>query len=202
MMTTRDDADGTALTATLCDLLQLEHDALPAYGLALLGLRDEARRERLAAFRDDHRRHVAELSDLIRARGGWPLPLPHLPTGPLKLALQAAGLPGGERAVLLAFRANEWQSREKYARAAAAAEEAGDAAPPEVAAVLRRAAADEAAHYAWAVESLGELGLGDDTPVGMANGAFARVHGLVAEGIESVGRAGLAALMRLPGRRP
>jgi rubrerythrin len=180
----------SALIAGLNDLLQLEHDALPAYALAIAGAREPEHRDALSAFREDHRRHVAELTGLIRERGGFPVPLPHIPTGLLKLAVQAAGLPGGDRTVLLAFRANEWQSREKYARAAAAPVDAG------VSAVLERAAADEARHYAWAVEALERLGLGDATPAGMANAAFARVHGTLADAIEAVGRVGLDCLAR------
>ena len=77
-----------------------------------------------------------------RARGGLPIPLPHVPTGLLKLAVQASGLPGGDGCVLLAFRANEWQSREKYARYAARPY------TPELAALVQRHAEDEARHYA------------------------------------------------------
>jgi rubrerythrin len=179
-----------ALIAGLNDLLQLEHDALPAYALAIAGLREPEPREALETFRQDHLHHVAELTALVRERGGFPLPLPHIPTGLLKLAVQAAGLPGGDRAVLLAFRANEWQSREKYARAAA------DPHDPEMAAVLAHAAADEARHYAWAVASLERMGLGDATPVGMANAAFARLHGTVADAIEAAGRVALECLAR------
>jgi hypothetical protein len=187
-MTRSDDA---ALIATLNDLLQLEHDALPAYGLAIAGLRTGRYRDALSSFRDDHRRHVLELTRLIRQRGGVPIGVPHVPTGILKLMVQMAGLPGGERAVLLAFRANEWQSQMKYGRKAALE------TPPEVGEVLRRAAADEARHYIWAVDTLEELGLGSGTMVGMANGAFARFHGLMAEGIEAGERLGLEALARL-----
>ena len=192
--------DEAALIATLNDLLQLEHDALPAYALALAGLRDGGLRDTLEAFRQDHRRHVGELTGLVRERGGLPLALPHLPTGLLKLAVQASGLPGGDRGVLLAFRANEWQSREKYARAAAAGGGRDD--DPEVADVLRRAAEDEARHYSWAVEALERAGLGDGTAVGGANAAFARLHGTTAGAIEAVGRAGLAALTRARRLRP
>ncbi len=186
--------DAAALIATLNDLLQLEHDALPAYALAAAGLRDAGLREALEAFRQDHLRHVGELTGLVRGRGGLPLALPHLPTGLLKLAVQASGLPGGDRGVLLAFRANEWQSREKYARAAAGGGRDDD---PEVADVLRRAAGDEARHYSWAVEALERAGLGDGTAVGGANAAFARLHGTAAGAVEAAGRAGLEALARL-----
>ena len=180
-----------ALIGSLNDLLQLEHDALPAYKLAIAGLRGSRHRAQLELFHDDHARHADELSRLVAEHGGLPLTFPHIPTGLFKLAVQAAGLPGGERAVLLAFRANEWQSAEKYRRAAASL-----CAPPATMAVLRRAAEDEARHYAWAVEVLEGMGLGADTPVGMANAAFAQVHGALAETIESAARIGLEVLAR------
>lgn len=184
------------IIAMLNDLLQLEHDALPAYRTAILGLRDPERRAALERFREDHLRHVDELVALIEARGGTPWRLPHLPTGLFKLALQMAGLPGGDRAILLAFKANEWQSQEKYARRALEA----DGQAPEILNFLRRAAADEERHYEWVCRALDGMGLGEGTPIGMANGAFARFHGTLADGIEGVGRMAMEAAARL--RRP
>jgi rubrerythrin len=181
------------LLAMLNDLLQLEHDALPAYRTAIAGLRDPARRRAMEGFRDEHLRHVDELTALIEARGGTPLHLPHLPTGLFKLAVQMAGLPGGDRAILLAFKANEWQSQEKYARRAIEAE----SEEADVAAFLRRAAADEAKHYGWVCRELEGMGLGEGTPVGMANGAFARFHGTLADGIEGVGRMAMETIARV-----
>ena len=190
-MTPRDDI---ALIATLNDLLQLEHDALPAYGLAILAMQDGGHRERLEGFRAEHLRHMQELTGLIEAHGALPMALPHIPTGMLKLGVQMAGLPGGDRAILLAFRANEWQSQMKYARLAE-----GDHAP-EVARVLRRAAADEAKHYAWAVEVLDGMGLGNDTTIGVANSSFAQFHGLMAELLESAARNGIETMARFAHR--
>lgn len=179
--------------AMLNDLLQLEHDALPAYRIAVAGLSDPARRERLRAFRDDHLRHVDELAALIRARGGMPLRLPHLPTGLFKLMVQIAGLPGGDRTILLAFKANEWQSQEKYGRRAAA----GTGREPELEGFLSRAAADERRHYAWVCGALEEMGVGRGTLVGTANSAFARFHGTLADGIEDAGRLAMEAFARV-----
>ena len=151
--------DNAALIADLTDLLQLEFDALPAYTVAIAGLRPPDLRETLTSFRADHERHAHDLSAHIRRLDGVPLALPHLPTGLLKLAVQMAGLPGGDRAVLLAFVSNEWQSQEKYARYAARPY------PPELAALVQRHAADEARHYAWACGALEGLGCGADTAV-------------------------------------
>lgn len=182
--------DNAALLADLTDLLQLEFDALPAYSVAIAGLRRPDLRKTLEAYRADHERHVHDLSAHIRRLGGIPLTLPHLPTGLLKLAVQMAGLPGGDRAVLLAFVSNEWQSQEKYARYAAR--------PylPELAALLQRHAADEARHYAWACGALEELGYGADTAVGRATQAFARFHGTTADTIEALGRTAMEATAR------
>jgi hypothetical protein len=182
--------DAAALQADLADLLQLECDALPAYSVALAGLRRPDLREALRAFRADHERHARELSTRIRALGGLPLALPHLPTGLLKLGVQMAGLPGGDRAILLAFVSNEWQSREKYARYAARPY------PPDLAVLLRGHAADEARHYAWACAALRELGYGTDTATGRAVQAFARFHGTAADMLEAVGRHALEAAVR------
>ena len=182
--------DNTALLADLTDLLQLEFDALPAYSVAIAGLRRPDLRETLEVYRADHERHVHDLSAQIRRLGGVPLTLPHLPTGLLKLGVQVAGLPGGDRAVLLAFVSNEWQSQEKYARYAA------QPYPPELSALLQRHTADEARHYAWACGALEGLGYGADTAVGRATQAFARFHGTTADAIEALGRAVLETTVR------
>ena len=179
-----------ALLADLTDLLQLEFDALPAYSVAIAGLRRPDLRQAMEAFRADHERHVRDLSAQIRKHDGVPLTLPHLPTGLLKLAVQMAGLPGGDRAVLLAFVSNECQSQEKYARYAA------QPYPPELSALLRRHAEDEARHYAWATGALDGLGCGADTTVGQATQAFARFHGTMANAVEALGRTALEATVR------
>ncbi len=187
---TAEHRDTAALLADLTDLLQLEADALPTYAVAIAGLRRPDLRETLEAYRADHERHVQDLSAQIRRLGGVPLALPHLPTGLLKLGVQMAGLPGGDRSVLLAFVSNEWQSQEKYARYAARPY------PTDLSALLRRHAADEARHYAWACGALEELGCGAGTPVGQATQAFARFHGTTADVLEALGRTALEATVR------
>ncbi|WP_448207406.1 hypothetical protein [Azospirillum sp. sgz302134] len=182
--------DPASLQAELTDLLQLEHDALPAYSLAIGALRDPRLREELRDHRADHERHVEALSALIRDRNGIPVQLPHLPTGVFKLAVQALGTPGGDRAVLLAFVSNEWQSREKYARHAARPHD------PEVAAVLHRHAEDEARHYAWACDALEAMGCGARTMVGMMTNVFARFHGSTADAVEGAERVAMETVMR------
>jgi rubrerythrin len=187
--------DIAALQADLADLLQLELDALPMYAMAISALRDQALREKLRTYRQDHERHARDLTALIRELGGAPPLLPHLPTGLFKLGVQMAGLPGGDRTILLGFVSNEWQSREKYRRYAA------KPYPPAMSRLIASHAADEARHYEWACESLRELGCGEETLAGQATQAFARMHGSVADVLEGIGRASNEAMIRMRRRR-
>jgi rubrerythrin len=171
-----------ALMAALNDLLQLDHDAVASYQVAIDAVSTETLKRKLRQFKRDHQRHVVEIGELVRARGGTPVTAPHLSTGMLKLAVQALGAAGGDRAVLLAFRTNEWESTNKYARAA------GRRFPPEVREVIRRGAEDEAKHYRWAVESLEKLGAGDTTVLGRVEQVMERLHGGAALGLEAVER--------------
>jgi DNA-binding LacI/PurR family transcriptional regulator len=134
---------------------------------------------------------VAELSDLVRKHGGVPASLPHLPTGAFKLAVQALGTLGEHRAVLLAFKTNEGQARDRYRRAA------GRPHLPGVREVIRRAADDEETHYRWAEEMLDRLGAGPDTLTGLAQQAAEQVHGRAADLVESVERRAMQAAERL-----
>jgi rubrerythrin/limonene-1,2-epoxide hydrolase len=169
------------LIAELNDLLQLDHDAVEAYTIAIDRIRDARHRETLVEFRADHKRHIEELAALVRGRGGLPVELPH-PTGALKLAVQALGSLGDDTSLLLAFKAVEGQVRDKYQRAARRIT-AADATE-----VVSRAAADEAKHYSWVEGTLQELGAGSGTlPHGVAS-AIEGIHKLLADPIERVER--------------
>jgi rubrerythrin len=173
------------LAAELNDLLKLDHDAVQAYTLAIRLLESDPYKRQLEAFRADHERHIDELSQLIRSRGATPLELPHLPSGAFKLAVQAIGAAGGDRAVLLAFKANERQVRDKYRRSARAVH------PADMTSVLARAADDESRHYAWALEALEDLGVTADTATGRAEQAFEVAHARMADAVESAERQAL-----------
>jgi rubrerythrin len=167
-----------ALTAELNDLLQLDHDAVQAYSVAIAAVRLPHLRSMLERFREDHERHIEELVALIRARGGLPVQLPHIPTGFFKLAVQKVGALGSDREILLAFKANERQVRDKYRRHADAPHD------PAVAGMLRRAALDEAEHYAWAESELERLGVRHDGMISRGEARFERIHARTADAIE------------------
>lgn len=172
----------TELIAELNDLLQLDHDAVQAYTVAIDALRSEELRADLLRYRGDHERHIRDLTASIREHGGTPIELPHLPTGVFKLAVQQAGTAGGDREVLLAFKSNEGQVRNKYRRAAEGEH------PQDVAELLRRNAADEETHYRWVTGALERMGAGPDTALGRAEGAFEQVHGGAADVVEGAER--------------
>jgi demethoxyubiquinone hydroxylase (CLK1/Coq7/Cat5 family) len=177
-------ASEAALVAELNDLIQLDRDAVHAYSLAIAQTGDRRLRVRLIEFRGDHERHIRDLGVLVESYGGRPAPLPHIPTGLLKLGLQAAGFAGGDAGMLLSLQANESQAREKYARHAAASARRS----PVVAEVLQRHAEDEAGHYAWVSDVLKRLGFGPETVLGASMQAVASVHGATADAIETAQR--------------
>jgi rubrerythrin len=176
-----------ALTAELNDLLRLDHDAVQAYTLAIKLLEHPDYKRQLEEFRADHQRHIDELSRLIRSRDGVPLELPHLSSGPFKLAVQAVGAAGGDRAVLLAFKANQRQVRDKYRRSARGVY------PADVTSVLARGAEDEARHYEWALETLWELGVTPESAAGRVERAFEVAHARAADVMESTEREAMRA---------
>lgn len=175
--------DDATLVADLNDLLQLDHDAIGAYQIAFDSLDNPLHREQIRRFRADHERHIAELVPLIRAHGGTPLELSHVSTGVLKLGAQQAGRLGGDAGVLLSFKANERQVRDKYRRAAE--RWTGD---PEVADVIRRAADDEQRHYTWALETLEDLGVGADTSIGRIEQVVEVGHARMADAAEGASK--------------
>lgn len=182
-----ENASDVQLIATLNDMLQLDHDALEAYTVAVDHLRSEQLRGTIIAFRGDHERHVAGLTTLVLARGGKPMEMPHVPTGFFKLGVQKAATAGGDRELLLAFKANEGQVRDKYRRMSA------EELDMEASALIRRNAADEERHYAWVTQALEALGAGAATTVGRVEAGFETVHGRTADAIEAGERAVMVA---------
>lgn len=135
----------------LNDLLQLDHDAVGAYEIAMEKLHDRDHADQIAGYRRDHERHIRELNELIAELGGTPVNQPHA-TGPFKLALQSLGGLAGDRGTLMAFRTNELQVRAKYDAYAAKA----NAWPTNIKRIIDACALDEERHYRWVSEVLGK----------------------------------------------
>ena len=139
----------------LNDLLQLDHDAMAAYDVAIAKLEDRDNADQIAGYRRDHERHVRELNELVSRLGGTPSNHPHV-TGPFKTALQSLGALAGDKGLLMAFRTNELQVRTKYDAYASRAM----LWPPDVKRVIDGAALDEERHYAWVADVLQRMGIG------------------------------------------
>jgi rubrerythrin len=118
--------------------------------------------------------------------------MPHIPTGFFKAAIQALGTLGDDRAVLMAWKTNEGQVRDKYRRYATQVHE------PAVGAVVSRAADDEDRHYAWGEQTLAQLGVREGTLAHTAQETVEKVHGRVADVVEGAteGVSGLVDRMR------
>jgi ElaB/YqjD/DUF883 family membrane-anchored ribosome-binding protein len=152
----------------LNDLLQLDHDAIAAYDVAIEKLEDRDHASQIAGFRRDHERHIRELNELVLRLGGTPKNEPHL-TGPFKTAMQSLGGLAGDKGLLLAWRTNELQVRTKYDHYASRAM----LWPPDVKRVIDGAALDEERHYAWVADVLQRMGVGhgEDPQVHAMNAA-------------------------------
>lgn len=164
----------------LNDLLQLDHDAIGAYEIAMEKLEDRDAAAMIAGFRRDHERHVRNLNEAILRLGGTPNDEPHA-TAPLKMALQSLGGVGGDKGLLMAWRTNELQVRTKYDSYASLA----NRWPADIKRLIDENALDEERHYQWVVGVLGGEGGG-----GMVNTVREKV-GAVAETVREKTRDGL-----------
>lgn len=151
----------------LNDLLQLDHDAIGSYDVAIEKLENREHAEQIRGFRYDHERHIQNLNELIAGMGGTAANEPH-GTAPLKEALQRLGGLGGDKGILTAWRANELQVRTKYDSFASKAVHW----PAEVKRVIDDNALDEERHYQWVTELLGKDAGGESGMAASARSAF------------------------------
>ena len=162
----------------LNDLLQLDHDAVAAYDVAIAKLEDRDHADMIAGFRRDHERHIRELNELVTRLGGTPVNHPHA-TGPFKTALQGLGGLAGDKGLLMAFRTNELQVRTKYDGYASKAM----LWPPDVKRTIDGAALDEERHYAWVAGVLQRMGVGQGEVEGVHAMNAAREQANVGHGM-------------------
>lgn len=137
------------LIRELNDLIELDFDAIEAYEAAVNRLRNDEWKTRLRAFRDDHRRHVDNLTMRVRTLGGEPA------TGPDAMSLLTQGkvvignILGGDHAILLAMRANEEVTNKRYEAALAS-----DELDADTRGIVEANLADERRHRAWLEDRL------------------------------------------------
>jgi rubrerythrin len=153
----------------LNDLLQLDHDAVGAYKIAIDKLEDRDHANQITGFLREHERHIQTLNDLILELGGTPKHKPHA-TGPFKEALQSLGGLAGDKGVLIAWRTNELQVRTKYDTYASRAM----LWPDHVKRAIDEFALDEERHYQWVTSVLQRMGV--PTAEGLETGAATRLR--------------------------
>ncbi|WP_182085420.1 DUF2383 domain-containing protein [Aureimonas sp. ME7] len=125
------------------NLLILEHDAIAAYQATIDRLEDATFKTKIAEFKGDHERHVAELTKLagqigVKAPKEGDLK-EYLTTGKVKLAALV-----GDKTVLKAMSTNEIETKMAYDHAAK-----NTVASPEARTFFQSAFADEDRHKSW-----------------------------------------------------
>ncbi len=138
------------VTRMLCDLIELDFDAIEAYQAAVDRLQDFMVQQQLRAFMADHERHVRELSEIVRGQGG------EAPTkGDFKRVLTKGkvviGNLVGDRGILMAMKSNEDETNQAYEQAVRQHD-----LTSEVREVLQRNLADERRHRAWIEDRLSQ----------------------------------------------
>jgi uncharacterized protein (TIGR02284 family) len=131
-------------------LIELDLDAIEAYEAAIARLNDPSDKAQLERFREDHRRHTAELSSAVEEVGGTAATRPDFKRVLTKGKVVVAGLVG-DRAVLTAMKSNEETTTKTYDKAT---REAG--VPIRVKTLLERNFADEQKHLAWIEQRLAQ----------------------------------------------
>lgn len=155
------------------NMILLDRDALAAYDEAIDACDNKRIKARLREFRGDHERHVAELSERVRAHGGEPKQRRDIKGFMIQGFTKVASR--GDRSALLAMRGNEELTSRVYANALK------HALPSDVRTLLRRNGADERRHLAWITNAM-KTKAWERERVTTAQGAVATTNGRAGSG--------------------
>lgn len=132
----------------LKQLLELEYDAREAYEAALNRLQNTSYKNKLEEFKNDHVRHIQEISYLLARHhetyAGAPSAKQWLAKGKVVLANLV-----GDDAILIAMRSNEIDTNYAYERMMEYDDIWAEAKP-----ILKRGFEDEKKHKAWLESTL------------------------------------------------
>jgi len=131
----------------LKELIELDYDAVEAYEAAINRVDNQEYKAKLREFMEDHRRHIAEISELLKkhnidAPQGPSLTKQWLTKGKVVLANLV-----GDDTILTAMKSNEIDTNTAYERMADR-EDLWDEARP----LILRGLEDERRHKAWLEE--------------------------------------------------
>ena len=133
----------TDFIAALKDLLELDYDAVEAYSVAIDKLENKDYATTLAHFREDHKRHIEQLTALLKDHDIDPPKGPDLKQYLAKGKVYMANLIGDE-AILKAMHSNEMDTNTAYKRINQFTE-----MWPEAVTILQRGLEDETTHKLW-----------------------------------------------------
>lgn len=136
------------LAEKLGKLMRLDGDAMHAYIRAIRGSKTASVRETLSNFRDDHGRHIAELSLAIRNLGESPPRYSRDFKGFLIEGFIAVRSMAGTKGALKAMRTNEQFTNRRYNEALSLD------LPDDVRDVVERSYEDEHRHLAYIEQAL------------------------------------------------
>jgi uncharacterized protein (TIGR02284 family) len=136
------------ITSVLNDLIQLDIDAVHAYGQAVDNIDDASVRARLQEFQSDHERHVRELSQCVREHGGTPIEHKRDFKGFLIEGMTAIRSATGTKGALKAMKTNELLTNRSYDKALA------EDLPPRVRDLVMRNRDDERRHLQFIESTL------------------------------------------------
>jgi uncharacterized protein (TIGR02284 family) len=131
----------------LNDLIGLDYDAVGAYDAAIHRIDVESIRARLAEFREDHRRHIRDLSAQVRQLGGTPREHADAKGFILKGFTAVTSMMGNE-AALRAMQGNEKLTNSSYGNALR------ENWPESVRHIIERNHHDEQRHLAYIEDAL------------------------------------------------
>lgn len=131
------------LVALLDALIELDFDAIEAYDAAIDRIEDQRDKAALRSFRDDHERHTRELQPFVTELGGKPAEKAGLKSILTKGKVVLGSLVG-DKAILVAMKANEDDTNVAYDRAVSR-----DDVPAHMMEVLVRNRDDERRHRAY-----------------------------------------------------
>jgi rubrerythrin len=136
------------LAEKLGKLMRLDGDTMHAYIRAIRGSETASVRETLSNFRDDHERHIGELSFAIRNLGESPPRYSRDFRGFLIEGLTAVRSMAGTKGALKAMRTNEQFTKRRYNEALSLD------LPDDVRDVVERSYEDERRHLAYIEQAL------------------------------------------------
>lgn len=126
------------------ELIELDYDAIEAYRVAINRLENEEFKQQLSSFKNDHERHVTELSALLSSHGITPPDGPSMGKQWLTKGKVVLADLMGDLAIISAMKSNEDDTNTAYERLNAYADKWNDSIV-----ILEKGLNDERRHRAW-----------------------------------------------------